>query len=449
MNPKTFNRQIRQFRNLAIQINDLITSGKWNELHLSSRNRIISKLNSLYRHLCSFLSQSELRKILAAAVIFIGFPLAVQSQSFAPPHLNPFGLAPDSVSMAVPEFADIDLDGDYDLFTGNYGGVVQFFENTGTAAVPEFALPQVNPFGIGPADSYYLFPAFADIDNDGDLDLFLGQVFYEREYFADFRFLENIGTPSAPVYDTPQLNPFGLSPAYMFSMPEFADIDNDGDLDLFSGEGYGYIKFYENTGTPSEANFTDPVPNPFGLTEIKAFGSPEIVDIDHDGDLDVFIGEYYGNFQYCQNTGTAGEPAFAPEVTNPFGLVPTNYYNFPAIADLDDDGDEDILVGEYYGMFQYFKNTEINIGIIENCGDEIFDIFPNPATDLIYLSFKDNNAINHLNVNIIDMNGRAIQTIFLTDPVQKIATGNLASGVYFVRIILDDKVFSRRFIIKR
>jgi hypothetical protein len=450
MNTNSFYRQKRQFRILAIRINQLILSGEWIKLSASSRNRIILRLNSLYRRLCSYFTQTELKRILAAAAIFIGFPIALQSQSFAPPQLNPFSLEPDSVTLASPKFADIDHDGDFDLFTGNYGGVIQFYENTGTSSAPEFAQPHPNPFGIiTPLSEYNIaFPAFADIDHDGDLDLFIGGISDNEQSTADIQFYENAGTNIAPAFASPQANPFGLQPAYLFAMVEFADIDNDGDLDLFAGVGYGSIQFYENTGTITEANFEAGQQNPFGLTPAYNFGSPAFADIDHDGDLDLFVGEYYGNTLFFQNTGSATSPAFATVVTNPFGLVATNYYNFPAIADLDDDGDMDIMTGEYYGSMQYFKNTEINIGIPEISGEEFFSLYPNPSTDEVYIKLMDENKGHPTEVNIIDLRGRVVKTDLLKTEDLRLKTDDLAPGVYFVRLVLGDKVYTRKLIVR-
>jgi hypothetical protein len=451
MDTNLFNRKKRNFKALAGRVNQLILSGEWIRLSASTRNRIILKLNSLYRQLCSYFTQRELKKILAAAAIFIGFPLAMQAQSFAPPLLNPFWLVPDSVSLASPKFADIDNDEDFDLFTGNYGGFMQYYENTGTPAVPAFALPQQNPFGIvTPVDNYHIaFPAFADIDHDGDLDLFIGGIAGDEPGYADLlQYYENTGTDVAPAFAAPQTNPFGLEPGYMFAMPAFADIDSDGDLDLFTGEGYGAFKFFENTGTVAEPEFAVPVQNPFGLTSVNSFGSPAFADTDHDGDLDLFVGEYYGNMQYFENTGTETSPAFAARVTNPFGLVQTNYYNFPAIADLDNDGDEDIMIGEYYGSLQYFKNTEFNTGIGENPGEEFFSLYPNPATDMVTIKLIDKNTGKPMQVSITDLNGRVVKTDIMKTDDLKLKTDDLAPGVYFVRVVLEENVFTRKLVVR-
>jgi hypothetical protein len=356
---------------------------------------------------------------------------------------------PDSVSLASPVFADIDHDNDLDLFSGNYGGAIQFYENTGTADAPHFGMRQQNPFGINPPMSDYIiaFPDFADIDGDGDLDLFTGGI-SEQGDSANFRFYENTGTDASPAFAAPQLNPFGLTPALMFSMIIFADIDNDGDLDLFVGEQYGNFKFYENTGSGTQASFANPVQNPFGISPVLNFGSPAFSDIDHDGDLDLFVGEYYGNMRYFENTGTVSSPAFAAPLTNPFFLVQTNYYNFPALADLDNDGDEDILSGENYGSFQYFKNTEFNVGIPDNDGGFAFDLYPNPATDGVFIDLNDDTRSKSAEVTIIDLNGRVIKTVILNSDDLRLKTDDLSPGIYFVRLKSGNKEFTRKMAVR-
>jgi hypothetical protein len=446
-----FSRKIRQFRNLSYRVNRLIFHGEWEKLSVETRNKLTGKLNSLYCQLRLYFSQTELKKILAAAVIFIGLPLASQAQSFAPPQLNPFGLVPvDSVNFASPAFADIDHDGDFDLFTGNYGYYdpsLQFYENIGTINAPTFAMPQENPFGIIPPPvSPVAFPSLADIDHDGDLDLFITES--SGEYNANFQFYENTGTVEDPVFAAPQANPFGLTPAYLWAIPTFADIDNDGDMDLFAGVYPGAMNYYENTGTDTLANFASPLQNPFGITSAVNLASPAFTDIDHDGDLDLFVGQLYGDMLYFENTGTASSPAFAPVVVNPFGLVHTNYYNFPAFADLDDDGDDDLLIGEYYGSFQYFQNTEFNIGITENASDAFFDLYPNPATDGILIKLKDENPGYSMDVSIIDVNGRIVKKVIINSDDLRLKTDDLSPGIYFVRLVLDAKVYSRKLVIE-
>jgi len=224
------------------------------------------------------------------------------SPGFAAPQDLPFGL--DTCEGYIfPDFVDIDNDGDYDLFVGEDNNI-KFFENTGIPQSPAFAVPQDLPFGLQ-SPYEYGFPCFADIDNDGDFDAFIG------EYYGHIKYYENTGSPTVPSFGTPQTDPFGLSPPgyYMYwCLPSFCDIDNDGDLDaLNGGYYYGNMMYYKNTGTAVSPAFASPEANPFGLESALLIGFPEFVDIDNDGDMDLFIGEYYSVLQYYENITIADD----------------------------------------------------------------------------------------------------------------------------------------------
>src|SRR4051812_46420727 len=101
---------------------------------------------------------------------------------FSAPITNPYGLGelgPDDVgTMASMAFVDIDADGDLDAYSGRYyQGKIVVFINSGTEDSPAFDAGVIDYHGLGLADSNgYTFssPVLVDIDNDGDLDAFLG-----------------------------------------------------------------------------------------------------------------------------------------------------------------------------------------------------------------------------------------------------------------------------------
>ena len=173
---------------------------------------------------------------------------------------------------------------------------------------------------------------------------------------------------SAQWFLDPVENPFGLVSTYEIGLSRTADLDNDGDLDLLVGEYYGVMQYFENTGTASDPAFAAPQANPFGLDSTYYFALPAFADLDNDGDIDLIVGEYYGNLQYFENVGTASVPAFANPVQNPFGItIPDSTLSAPDFADLDNDGDFDLLVGSYVieqdssgdyqaGFFLYYEN---------------------------------------------------------------------------------------------
>ena len=223
-----------------------------------------------------------------------------------------------------PSFADIDGDGDFDAFVGfsSYPyGSIYFFDNTGDKYVPDFSdYSAINPFNIQTAGYSYFFasPTLVDIDNDGDLDLFVGD--YGYPYSTHVQFLENNGTnsfltPTNIGLNLPYTNSYPIFNANYFLKPTFVDIDNDGDFDAFVGVnnihycanpysfGYsGSILYFENTGTASSPSFAAPKVNPLGIKPVFYAAAPAFVDIDGDGDQDLFVGDAYGYIQFFENT---------------------------------------------------------------------------------------------------------------------------------------------------
>ena len=225
------------------------------------------------------------------------------AQMFAPPVSQPFGLSKPSNEFAYGgvAFADIDMDGDLDCFASGleyiYGWPEYkslFYENTGTNNLPAFAPPiegtfAITPYGIGRI-------SLVDIDGDQDYDILSG--YYGA--LNDFLFFENEGTSVVPSFASPVLNPFGIGVGYL---PErqvaLADLDDDGDLDLLSTSAYNFrrVAYYENIGNATTVNFDTPVENPFGLhADSTSLIAPTFADVDMDGDSDIFFSKGGGYF---------------------------------------------------------------------------------------------------------------------------------------------------------
>ena len=173
-------------------------------------------------------------------------------------------------------------------------------------------------------------------------------------------FYRNIGTQTAPTFTFEASNPFGLTDVGTFAAPTLADIDADGDLDAFVGNYNGNTLFYRNTGTTAAPTFTLEATNPFGLTDVGFLAVPTFADIDGDGDLDAFVGNTDGDTLFYRNSGTATAPAFTLEATNPFGLTNVGSSAAPTFADIDGDGDLDAFVGNSDGNTGFFENTATN-----------------------------------------------------------------------------------------
>ncbi len=218
------------------------------------------------------------------------------SPAFAPPSTNPFGLGigggPFILPVASkPAFADLDGDGDLDALIGIdfFGtGHTLFFENTGSAAAPAFTGFSTPAFGLTEIDGRAA-PTLADLDGDGDLDALIGSTFFD-----------NTGSATAPAFGPPSMGAFGL-PTYVVNTPVLADVDGDGDVDVLVGGLFGNLDFYENTGSVSVPAFSPPASQPFGIYDVGSWSSPALADIDGDGDLDLFTGNGGGQVVFQEN----------------------------------------------------------------------------------------------------------------------------------------------------
>ncbi|MBV6652578.1 MAG: T9SS type A sorting domain-containing protein [Mameliella sp.] len=463
----------RRFLALNKKVKRMLSSGEFKALRKDQQQKLLLSIRQLFQRLHRVIPQQRLRKALAVSALMLGLSSA-HAQQFENPVENPFGLGvPQSDEIfPIPQFVDIDGDGDYDLFHRsvnadgyNDESILLFQANTGTAEAPAFGEIVLNDFGVESL-GYGTTLAFGDLDGDGDYDLLTGN--YDIEYNGDqFTYYENIGTASAPSFAAPVNNPFGLSlnNGTDSTIPFFADLDNDGDLDLLVGT-YSYdndvpgFAYFPNTGTAQAPAFGQPQLNPFGLeasTE-SYLVFPTIADFDNDGDLDIIAGggyEYEGDYyqpslDYYENTGTPEQAAFAAPQRNSFGLLSGNngYIVTPTAADLDGDGDIDVLTSGYYQepgtdlskvVFEYFENAAI-INSTEGLDEaaQLFHLFPTVASNVVQWQVESGQNHNGSQVTIYDLNGRALIEQELNGESGSLSVTALPAGLYHARL-MDEK----------
>ncbi|MFN7307498.1 MAG: FG-GAP-like repeat-containing protein, partial [Alphaproteobacteria bacterium] len=270
---------------------------------------------------------------------------------------NPFN-GIDVGLRSSPSFVDLDGDGRLDLVSGEFDGTLRAWRNTGSATAPAFTelTGSANPFnGIDVGTSST--PSFVDLDGDGRLDLVSGNN------YGTLRAWRNTGSAGASAFTelTGSASPFnGIDVGYN-SAPSFVDLDGDGRLDLVSGEAYGTLRAWRNTGSVGAPAFTALTgsANPFNGIDVGLVSAPSFVDLDGDGRLDLVSGNYNGTLLFWRNTGSAGAPVFT-QLTggdNPFNTIDVGSTSTPSFADLDGDGRLDLVSGEWNGTLLAWRNT--------------------------------------------------------------------------------------------
>jgi hypothetical protein len=178
---------------------------------------------------------------------------------------------------AAPVFVDLDEDGFVDMIVGGmYWGTIQVRYNSGSNTWPDVATAVTSPphpwpdywveTSPGSGDfrvmagevNHRRYVCFADLTGDDKLDFITGGK------DGNIRVWFNSGSNTWPTEATGAANPFHLHDVGSYATPTFADINNDGFIDLIAGNSDGKIKVWYNDGTnawPTEATGSD---NPFG-----------------------------------------------------------------------------------------------------------------------------------------------------------------------------------------
>jgi hypothetical protein len=221
-------------------------------------------------------------------------------------------------------------------------------------------------------------PQLVDLDKDGDLDMVIatkGDFLFTNNSLDRLVYFENTGSSSKASFvlrDTNFLNINGGSDIIYNIAPCFGDVNNDGKADLLLGDQNGNLHYYLNTSVGSTLSFNKVSSNYFNIYA-GTFASPQFIDLNKDGKLDIVLGRRNGTLAYYENKGSADSAAFTadPSIDSIGGInisevalspgQPPFYfpgYSAPHVCDLDKDGNYEILVGAQSGRVHLFRNFD-------------------------------------------------------------------------------------------
>lgn len=148
--------------------------------------------------------------------------------------------------------------------------------------------------------------------------------------------------------------------------PDFVDMNGDGKKDLIVGSMEGFIKVYPNVSGQGRPTFSRPYKASFkdgSPIKVGTRSAPRLFDWDNDGRDDLLIGEVMGYVYFLKDTGTRDEPVFERaerlRLTDGKPLIypPRGSRSRLTITDWDDDGISDILVGGMDGRIMLFRGS--------------------------------------------------------------------------------------------
>lgn len=372
----------------------------------------------------------------------------------------------DVGTRALPVFFDhngdglkdllVSSQGHYDPLSGNQISSIYYYQNTGTAAHPEFTWvtdDYMNLSQMGVGYSLFFYPTFGDLDNDGDEDMILG------EYSGYCYYFENTGGAGNPAvfgtYDTldDYLGNHLITPTNtgIYPCPTLVDLDRDGDLDLVVGRRNGKLDYCENIGSASASSFLFLTDHLGGVNVCEWWSTeghavPAFVDVN--GEYKLIIGSRNG-YLHLYDDIESNIATFFHLVDSSLDNINEGIYAAPTIADLNGDDRFEMVLGNARGGVLLYKSANSsNIGLIEQELQAEVIIYPNPGNETVFVVVKSSSAKQELvTVDVSDLSGRVIYSGSFNGSQGQINTSEWDKGTYVFSIRTSSETFVRKVII--
>lgn len=355
---------------------------------------------------------------------------------------------------SFPVFFDENADGLQDIIVGHFGYFIEsgnylsqlmLLRNTGTIILPSFEVITSDYANLSIYNFDGIYPAFGDLDNDGDKDLLTGD---EEGMLHYFRNDAESGGPANFVLSQPNFKGIDVGQS---AKPQIIDVNRDGLNDLLVGERSGTINYFENIGTPENAEFSsEPNNDLFGGIDVMpecctGYSAPFMAE-DSTGNYMLYVGSEQGKLYLFNNIET--------NLNGDFNLVDSLYLSGVNVnvsgVDINDDNKTELVFGELAGGIGLLKSgVPGDLGIFNLKANNVsISVYPNPAQDFIFFQVDKDDEMKNIQLQIINMMGEVVKQVTLPNVTESnyINIDKLTTGLYFLTIRYGNQIGSKKFL---
>jgi Secretion system C-terminal sorting domain/FG-GAP-like repeat len=354
----------------------------------------------------------------------------------------------DLGSGSNPTLVDVNGDGLLDLVVGNFSFFKEnndrdarlfYYQNIGTAAAPKYRLESDNWLNFKQyvsIDVVGFAPTFGDMDNDGDLDLLVGEdsgtMFYGENKAG-------AGRPLSILNITPVWKGMRGGAA---CHPTLVDLNRDGLMDIVTGTRSGVLLYFPNKGTRTVPDFNaSPTDSKLGKFIIGELGSPSAYAaptfIDFNGKYNLFIGSQGGQIWHYDSIENRLNDTFRLKDRD-FGLLREGGFSTPIFRNINGDAKLEMVVGNYRGglsMFKTYFNADGTTPTQDIDNQLVVNVYPNPFDQNLSIEIKaKDNLQGKMRLQLINMLGQVVKVESMEAPQYFWDLKGVNSGFYLLKI---------------
>lgn len=351
----------------------------------------------------------------------------------------------DVGSASHPVLVDVDADGLLDLVVSNYGyytpgnaqnASLYLYRNTGTATAPQFTLEDTDWLGLSDftPNDFDFYPAFGDLDADGDADLLIGSTGGSLYYYR------NTAGPGQPMQFQRDFNVMWVTlDIGSYSTPAIVDLDSDGLMDIVMGERSGNLNFFRNIGAPDNPVFNaTPTFTKLGAVDTRApfsdvgFSVPVFI-AQPNGALLLVTGAQDGHLEAYTNVVASELPYTV--VSERWGNVDDGNRSAPTFGDLDGDGILEMITGNLRGGLSLYKTQLVDCTTSTHTADRPVlprpRLSPNPARQWVRVEWPSDEPVQW---QAFDLLGRRVARGEAPGGAFTVPVHQWEAGTYFLEL---------------